>query len=414
MFILGILFLQLLYTFFKGYIRLPEDLFLSIFIIISIRGISQLFKGKKDGMITLLLNSTTFYLWRLTESFSTLKAYGLLLFCYLPIILLLYFLHKKDSTSHLAWNKMQKNSIKRPKRMFIWITTIFVFLTFAIPFIYSQCMGIKSYNVRAADRFTMNSLYAIMGNEFSAEWIADSYLPNGEVHVFDLESDPSKALWWYRLSNNYAGVTYCLDYIEAQENGFCTSDRYGICSINPDNKQLVKIGIEDFSTNSLESNKYYNINLIGADISQGRLEIEGADFVENRLKNIQGDSVILRFIYSNNGFDRTLSQRVIPVKKVQSTLSIYPNDETFTLGREYTVKVNHPIEDAKWDLYCDKRVSIIKIDESSDSIKFTTEFINSSKIPATKFDLGDMGIKYTVNGNTISSIRLKSNRLKGL
>lgn len=140
--------------------------------------------------------------------------------------------------------------------------------------------------------------------------------------IRELEPDTKKALWWYELSGRSHSINECKNYIEAEENGFYFSDTYGKVGINPANKKLVKIDIENFNGGGLKADKSYTIRLIGADTTQGRLEAEGATLVDTLdeliIEDISGDSVVLRFIYAPEGdssIGTTISERVLPVEE---------------------------------------------------------------------------------------------------
>ena len=126
-------------------------------------------------------------------------------------------------------------------------------------------------------------------------------MPDESLKLIDgLEPDTEKALWWYELSGDSESITKCQQYMEAEKNGFYISDVYGKCGINPNNKNIVKINIRNFNGGALKSNMSYDINLIGADMSEGRLEVEGATLEEYddvaRIRDLQGDSNYLEVL----------------------------------------------------------------------------------------------------------------------
>ena len=385
-------------------------------------GIIQLLQGKKNGMLTMLLNSATVYLyWYVDSEFSPYAFMGWGTF-YLPFVLLLYLLHKKDTTSPLSWSKMKPCSIKRPRRLLTWMAAAYVFLAFAIPAIYSSAMGMTEYDMEEADNCTVFSLRAVCGDRWFARAIGDSYLPYGKYKYFEtLEPDTEKALWWYELSGYTESIDHCKNYIEAEWNGFYMSDIYGKVGINPANRELVKIDIHKFNGDSLKSNQSYGINLIGADMSKGRLDVEGATLEESdggiSIKDIQGDSVVLRFnLIEHNGYYvgdstvTTISERVIPVKRVaqrSTTLRIYPDDNAFRIGQVYNILVNNPIEDAEWEVYNEdiNDLDIHIIESISERLAFVTKG-DAQKRKGFMYT-GDLCIKYNVNGTTICSARIK-------
>lgn len=403
---------------FRQYFALDEFLCIAWSAIAS-WGIIQLLQGKKNGMLTMLLNSATVYLyWYVDSEFSPYAFMGWGAF-YLPFVLLLYLLHKKDTTSPLSWSKMKPCSIKRPRRLLTWMAAAYVFLAFAIPAIYSSAMGMTEYDMEEADNCTVYSLQAVCGDCWCARAIGDSYLPYGKYKYFEtLEPDTEKALWWYELSGYTESIDHCKNYIEAEKNGFYMSDIYGKVGINPANRELVKIDIHKFNGDSLKSNQSYGINLIGADMSKGRLDVEGATLEESdggiSIKDIQGDSVVLRFnLIEHNGYYvgdstvTTISERVIPVERVATTLKIYPDDNAFRIGQVYNIHVNNPIEDAEWEVY-NEDINDLDI-HIIESISERLAFVTKGKAQKRKGFMytGDLCIKYNVNGTTICSARIK-------
>ena len=104
---------------------------------ISIYGVIQLLKGKKDGLVALLLNSITFYIgWYLESYFSIFAYMGLTI--YLFFVAILYLIHKSDKVSPLSWSKMTASTLKHPKKTLKYTAIAYVISSFAIPYIYAQ------------------------------------------------------------------------------------------------------------------------------------------------------------------------------------------------------------------------------------------------------------------------------------
>jgi len=333
-------------TFYFIFIFIFYDVFFALLIAlcgsISIYGVIQLLKGKKDGLVALLLNSITFYIVCYLESQFLVYAY-IILTIYLFFISLLYLMHKSDKDSPLSWSKMTASKLKRPKKILIWTAISCVISSFAIPYIYAQKCGMRYYKIEDADRVLICCIRGILGNGYSAEYMGDVYIPHdrsncsevGYLYGFcNFEPDAQKALWWYELAESNGNlhvdvdskITYCKEYIEAKESGHAKSDIYGKCGIDKFNGNLVRISVDSYSDgvyegvysgSKLQSNLNYYISLINGDLSQGKLEIEGAylgyiDYNKQKLYNIQGDTVKLKFIQEG----AIISERIIPVTKV--------------------------------------------------------------------------------------------------
>ena len=369
--------------------------------IISLYGVIQLLRGKKDGLVTLLLNSIIFYLIWYLESQYTIFAYmGLAI--YLFFVSILYLIHKSDKDSSLSWGRMTKSRLRNPKKTLILTAIICIILSFAIPYIYAQKCGMRSYDIEDADYVLTNSINGILRDPYAAKNMGDDYIPYSEplageksMYVFkhhNLEPDVHKALWWYELANNNRSyysesydkkITYCKDYIEAQEKGYAYSERYGKCGINKINGNLVRISVDsysdgvnegEYSERYLQSNLSYNISLTDGDFSQGKFEVGGAtlDSIERnkqKLYNIQGDTVKMRFIQEGS----IISEKIIPVIKVETRIKLESKDTQLSFNKEYTMIALNPIEGAKWQIYNenDKYTYRIKIiDESSERVRF--------------------------------------------
>ena len=197
--------------------------------LISIYGVIQLLKGKKDGLVALLLNSITFYIgWYLESWFSIYAHMGLGI--YLFFVATLYLIHERDNDSPLSWSKMTKSKLKHPKKTLISTAIACVISYFAIPYIYAQRCGMVFYNIGNADRVLTYSISGILGNDRGAEIMGDEYIPHDEgssdlgyiSKYYDLEPDAQKALWWYELAKSNGSrdtdldkkITYCKEYIK--------------------------------------------------------------------------------------------------------------------------------------------------------------------------------------------------------
>lgn len=103
----------------------------------------------------------------------------------------------------------------------------------------------------------------------------------------------------------------------------------------------------------------------------------------------------------------TISERVIPVERRATTLRIYPDGEPFRLGREYTIYVNNPIEDAEWVVYNEdiKDLDIYVFESTSEKIHFKTK--GKAQKRTGFMYTGDLYINYNVKGTTICSARIK-------
>lgn len=377
------------------------EFLLASFCIISLYGVIQLLRGKKDGLVVLLLNSIILYLiWYLIHRLTFLAYIGLPI--YLFCVSILYLIHKSDKDSSLSWGRMTKSRLRNPKKTLILTAIICIILSFAIPYIYAQKCGMRSYDIDDADYVLTNSIRGILGDSYAAIRMGDEYIPYskplaGEKSMYvsklhNLDPVVHKALWWYELANSNRSyysesydkkITYCKDYIEAQEKGYAYSERYGKCGINKINGNLVRISVDsysdgvnegEYSKRYLQSNLSYNISLTDGDFSQGKFEVGGAtlDSIERnkqKLYNIQGDTVKMRFIQEGS----IISERIIPVIKVETRIKLESKDTQLSFNKEYTMIALNPIEGAKWQIYNenDKYTYRIKIiDESSERVRF--------------------------------------------
>lgn len=203
---------------------------------ISIYGVVQLLKGKKDGLVALLLNSITFYICCYLKNNFLGYAY-IRLIIYLFFVSLLYLIHKSDKDSPLSWSKMTASKLKHPKKIIISTAIVCAILSFAIPYIYAQKCGMRDYDIKSADRVLMYSIRGFLGRSvYVAESMGDEYIPHDEgdsdlgyiYKSWNLEPDAQKALWWYELAKQRINeskeswnvdrvggkITYCKEYIE--------------------------------------------------------------------------------------------------------------------------------------------------------------------------------------------------------
>ena len=154
----------------------------------------------------------------------------------------------------------------------------------------------------------------------------------------------------------------------------------------------------EYSDTKLQSNLTYYISLTDGDFSQGKFEVEGAtlDSIERnkqKLYNIQGDTVKMR----SNQEGSIISERIIPVEKVETIIKLESKDTQLSFNKEYKMIALNPIEGAKWQIYNenDNYTYLINIiDESSERVRF----ILNNKPRNEKIH-----IKYIANNKQITS-----------
>ena len=307
-----------------------EAIFPGICAIISIYGLIQLLRGKKDGMLILLFNTITFFWAWYLESNGTLYAYAGSCI-YLFMVFLIFALHKTDKSSRLSWGRMTKTSLKYPKRVLMAVAFISLISSIAMPVLYAKHCKLKYAIFTDADYLLAYSVKGLIGDNWCCEVIADFYMPGD--HWVELENNFERALWWYELANDDAGVEECRQHIEAKNKGWFGSSVYGKCGLNKITDSLVKISIDSwfdvdgirqtYSGGGIQYGLRYCISLIGADFSQGRLVVDGAsaslDSVDyntqelyfNHCDSVPG-KIILKFIQDHE----IISERVVPVKKM--------------------------------------------------------------------------------------------------
>lgn len=386
-----------------------------LFSIITICGLVQLLKGKKDGLVTLLLNSITFYLiWYCESCFSIFAYMGLTI--YLFFVSILYLIHKSDDKTPLSWKKMTASKFSNPKRFLINTTIISVILSFAIPCAYAKSCGIESYDIDDFDDIFIFSLRGICGSSL-AKWVGDEFTPDPKLNDTN-KPNVYKALWWYELAQKNGSevterIAYCKQYIEGIEKGYIISDKYGRCGFNETASCFIKISIDSWedvdSRLTSRGNKLpyrgtkvrndlsYYISLINSDFSQGRLEIEGADSDSininvRKLYNIHGDSLKIRFIQRES----IISERIIPVKKVLPEIELNSSDESLEARKEYEIIANNSIVGAEWRLLFEGNTKYIGVKEkSSRNIVFI--------IYRRPKETGLLNVEYIVNGKVVTS-----------
>ena len=306
-----------------------------IIALISIFGLIRLLKGKKEGMVILLLNSILFHLIWYIVSGGILYAYGGVII-YLSVVAAVYILHKKDKESPLSWKNMKCSITQCKLKVGIAVIT-YIILSFVVPYIYAKSNYMTDYTIQNGEDLLFCRLKG------RTKDIANSYMPSCRYKsIRGLKQDYNLALKWYSIANDENGIALCNEYFTAKKEGYYVSSNYGKCGINKNNNHIVKISISNYDGGPLLSNEAYKINIIGVDNEKdGNLIVDGASLNRRgEIYNIKKDTVTLKFVQDDN----IIAERHIPVNKVKIENYIRTKYENNIV----TVKIKNPTKYARW------------------------------------------------------------------